>query len=90
MRSSSKTIFRNMIFSFLLFMLPIAASALPCGPIFKKAKLLPKDGKGKAPCVLETQEPGPRRGSFIAYYYCSEEKKRYELTIEEDLTCEAK
>ncbi len=66
-----------------------AAGKLPCGPIFKKAKQLPKGEKGKAPCVMQTQVPGEIRGSFITYYRCDGGKTKYKLVTYEDLSCEA-
>jgi hypothetical protein len=66
-----------------------AAGTLPCGPIFKKAKQLPKGSKGKAPCVLETQVPGEFRGSFVTFYSCDGGKTKYKLVTYEDLSCEA-
>ena len=68
----------------------VQASALPCGPILKKAKTLPKKGNGKAECVLVSHIPGDIRGSSVSEYLCDNGKTKYELTTYEDLSCEAK
>ena len=68
------------------------AATVSCGSILAKAKQLPKNGKGKAPCVMHTQIPGEYRGSFVTLYLCEEGRKKvkYRLTTFEDFTCEAK